>query len=397
MAKKKRAPRELTRKQLSRLERDRRMERILKWSVVAVVIAVVGVLTYGLVMEEIVKARQSVATVDGSPITTAEFQARVRFVRMQMQSELQYLLQQQQALDPTDQSTQFYLEYLQSSIRDLQSQLDAENKGLIGDQALDQLIQEKLVRQEAERRGITVSSGELQVAVEQYFGYDRDPEEATPVATSPVTSTAAPDAEPTSTPLPTATPMTEEAFRQRYENFLKSIRSLDISERQYRSWIETSLLLEKLQEQIREETPAMADQVKLFYLIMDDEERANEAAARLDAGEDFQALVDEFQADEEVTAYGGEMDWAPQDIVESRFDAEVASLAFSLEVGQRSQVMTSQDGAQYIIIEVVGHEERELDPLLRDQLGEEMFQEWLEAQELLVVRGTYQDRVPEDP
>ena len=93
---KKRAPKELTRKQLSRLERDRRMERILRWSVIAVTVVVVGVLAYGLIVEKVVKARQSVATVNGTPITTAEFQARVRFRRMQMSSELGYLFQQQQ-------------------------------------------------------------------------------------------------------------------------------------------------------------------------------------------------------------------------------------------------------------------------------------------------------------
>ena len=97
---KKRAPKELTRKQLSRLERDKRMERILRWSVIAVTVVVVGVLAYGLIVERVIKARQSVATVNEIPITTAEFQARVRFRRMQMSSELQYLFQQQQALDP---------------------------------------------------------------------------------------------------------------------------------------------------------------------------------------------------------------------------------------------------------------------------------------------------------
>ena len=390
---KKRAPKELTRKQLSRLERDRRMERTLKWSVAAVAIVVVGVLAYGFIAENIIKARQSVATVGGTPITTGEFQARVRFVRMQMGSELQYLFQQQQALDPTDPDVQFYLEYLQNSIRDLQDQLDSANALVIGDQALDQLTQEELVRQEAESRGITVSSEELAAAVEQYFGYDRNP--ATPVPTATPTNTL--DVEPESTPFPTPTPMTVEAFRQRYDGFLQALKPLDISEQQYRSWIESSLFLEKLQEQMQAETPTMADQVQLFYLIVDDEERANEVAARLDAGEDFQALVDELQEDETVTAYGGEMDWSPQSILESRFEPDVADLAFSMEVGERSQPIVSQDGMRYTIIEVLGHEEHELDQYLRDQLGEQAFQEWVESQQEQVVRGTYRDRVPTNP
>jgi parvulin-like peptidyl-prolyl isomerase len=316
---------------------------------------------------------------------------------MQMTSELLYLNNQRQALDPTDPSVQFYLEYFQNSINDLQDQLSPENALIIGDQSLDQLIQEELVRQEAERLGISVSSEELQTAVEQYFGYERNPATPTPAptATPPLTPTDALEAEPT--PLPTPTPMTEEAFNQSYENFLQTLKSLDISERQYRSWVKASLLLEELMERMGEETPATADQVQLFYLVVDDEGRANEVAARLDAGEDFEALLDELQADEEVTVYGGELDWSPQSVLESRFDPELAALAFSLEVGERSQPVADQDGTRYTIIEVRGHEEHELDQYLRDQLTEEAFQEWLEAQQVLVVHGTYRDRVPTEP
>lgn len=137
---KKQAPKELTRKQRSRLERERRMEKLLLWGVAIVGVVVVGVLVYGFVVEKIVKARQPVAVVSGVPITTSEFQARVRFMRLQMQTELQYLLYQQQALDPTDADTQFYLEYIQGNIRDLQAQLAPENALVIGEQVLNQLI-----------------------------------------------------------------------------------------------------------------------------------------------------------------------------------------------------------------------------------------------------------------
>jgi len=386
---KKRASSELTRKQRSRLEQDLRIERILKWSVAAVAAVVVVVLVYGFVTENVIKARQSVATVGGASITTADFQARVRFVRMQMSSELTYLFQQQQTLDPTDPDAQFLLEYLQNNIGDLQSQLALENALIIGDQALDQLIEAELVRQEAESRGISISSEELQEAVELYFGYERNP--ATPVATSPVTPTDELDV------APTPTPMTEEGFLQGYENFLDTIKSLDISEPQYRSWVESSLLLEKLQEQMGTQVPTMADQVKLLYLFVDDVAVASQAVAQLDAGDDFQALIDELQADETITAYGGELDWSPRDILERNFDAELADLAFSLEVGGHSQPVPSQDGMQYIVIEVVGHEEHELEQSVREQLGAEIFQEWLEGQQVLVARGTYRDRVPTNP
>ena len=396
---KKRASRELTRKQASRIEREQRIERIVVWSVIGVAVVVIGVLAYGFIVEKVVKSRQAVATVSDTAITTAEFQARVRFTRMQMVSELNYMYQQQQTLDPTDTEVQFLLEYLQNNIVDLQSQLAPENALIIGEQSLEQLIQEQLVRQEAEARSISVSSQDVDVAVEQFFGYDSSPVLPTlsPSTTLPLTPSDVVVSEPTVTPPPTPTPMTEAEFKQRYDNFLKGLRNLDIAEQQYRSWVESSLLLEKLREQLTAEAPAAADQVLLRYITIDDGERAAEAAARLNTGDDFQALLDELRTDEEISAYGSELDWLPKESLESRFEAAVSELAFSLAVGERSQPIPSEDGQRFTIIEVLGHEERELNEYLRQQYADEAFQEWLNSQQVLVERSTYTDRVPTDP
>ncbi|RLC61672.1 MAG: hypothetical protein DRI80_08200 [Chloroflexota bacterium] len=398
---KRHVPKELTRRQRSRLEREKRMERLLLWGVVIVGILIVGILGYGLIVEKVIKARRPVAIVGSTPITTAEFQARVRFMRMRMQSELQYWLREQQALDPTDQSAQFYLEYIQNNIRDLQTELSSENAQAIGEQALNQLIQEELVRQEAERRGITVTPDEVQQAIERYFGYERNPPTPipTPTSTTPLTPTNVLTPTSTAVPLPTPTRMTEQEFRQLYDKYLnQSLKPLGISEQQYRSWAEASLLIEKLREQMIAETPTMADQVKLRILIVDSEERANELAARLDAGEDFQTLADELEGDEEVTGYGTELDWLPRSMLESRLGQELTDLAFNLKVGEHSQPVLSQDGTQYIIIEVMGHETRELEQSIHEQLGKEAFQEWLDAQQVLVEREEYDpDIVPTEP
>jgi len=270
----------------------------------------------------------------------------------------------------------------------------------IGEQALDQLIEEELVRQEAEQRGITVAPEELQEEIEQFFGYDRNPPTPEPglVETPPVTSTDVLTSAPTSTPLPTPTPMTEEAFRERYNAYLtEALKPMDISEQQYRSWIEVSLLTDKVREQVAAEAPDTAEQVKLRYLFVDDEGRANDLAARLDAGEDFQALVDELAEDEEVAGFGTELDWFPRGLLERYLDADLAGLAFELGVGEQSQPVLSQDGTRYSIIDVVGREVRDLDESQRQALGEDSFREWLDAQKALVERRTYQDRVPTSP
>lgn len=398
-AKKHAPPKELTRKQHSYREREKRTKKFLLWGVAAVGIVIVGILVYGLVVEKIIKARQPVAIVGDVPITTAEFQARTRFVQMQMQTELQYWASQQQALDPTDTSMQFYLEYIQGNIRDLQTQLSPENAPVIEEQSLNQLIQEELVRQEAEHRGITVAPERVQQEIEQFFGYERNPVTPTPAPgpTPPLTPTEVTPT-PTTVPLPTSTPMTDESFRQLYANYLEqSLKPNDISEKQFRSWVEASLLIEKLREQIEAQVPTVADQVELSTMSVNSEERANELVARLDAGEDFQTLADELEEDEEVTGHSVELGWLPRSILEQNLGPELADLSFSLGVGEHSQPVLEESGTWYTIIQVVGHDERELEPFVRQQLGDDAFQEWLDAQQVLVERLTYAERVPTEP
>lgn len=390
----KQKPAGLTRKQRSRLEQEKRLEKFILWGVTIVVVAVVGILGYGLVFEKIVKAREPVAVVGNTPITTAEFQARVRFLRMQMQRQLLSLQQRQAMADPMDPNSELLLQYLQEEIRKVQTELEPENAATIGEQALNQLLQEELVRQEAERRGIVVTPGEVQQQIELSFGYDSNPATPEPTASSPLTPTDA--LTPTEELFPTPTPMTKEGFQQLYADFLReSLRPLDISEEQYRSWLEASLLTQELQEQMTAEIPATAEQVNLNVLNVSSQGKANELAVRLEAGEDFQTLGEELR--ESDVGYATELGWLPREVLENNLGAELTDLAFSLEVGEYSQPVADPDGIWYNIFEVLGHEEREIGLWARQQMVGERFQAWLDAQQFLVERRTYQDRVPTEP
>lgn len=377
-----RASKELTRKQLSRLEREKRIEKWLIWGVSALAAIVVIVLAYGYIAEKVVKVREPVAVVDGVSITTAEFQSRTSFTRLQMGLELQRLALQQSSLDMTDPASEFYLEYIQENIRDLEAQLSSANAVVIGEQILDQLVVEALVDEEAVRRGLEVTEEELQSGIELYFGYDRDPLTPTPAPTDvpPLTSSGILTPTPTAVPVPTSTPMTEEAFRQLYGDVLRSWGEVGITEQQYRSWMKASLLIQELREQMDSEVPTTSDQVTLRYISVDSEEWANDLVARLDAGEDFQALADELEGNEEVTGYSRELDWYPLSVLSQTLGANLAELAFSLEVGEHSQAVLDENSARYYVIEVLGHEEHALDPYTLQQVQEEAFQEWIEAQ-----------------
>jgi parvulin-like peptidyl-prolyl isomerase len=386
-AKSRRAPQELTRKQISRRDRERRMERGLIIGVAVVAVVVIGLIAYGLAVENIIKARQVVAVVGDVPLRAVEFQAQVRLMRMEMQLELNNWQNQRMSLDPGDESAEFYLNYIDERVRALEANLSEGNALAIGVEALDRLVLYELVRQEAERRGIVVTEDEVQRKVELDLNYDRT------APTLPLTATSVLTAE-----APPPTPVTEEDFRQQYDTIINDLlKPLDISERQYRSWIEADLLVQRLAEDMAKEVPGDADQVRLRLLSVESEAEASEFVARLDAGESFQTLADEVEVDEETTASVTELEWLPRTLIEGGLGTEVADLAFSLDVGDYSRPTPGLEGGRYYIIEVLGHEVRELDETVREQLGNEAFQDWVDAQQVVVERKPYSDLVPTEP
>lgn len=390
------APEELNRKQRSRLEKERRMQRLLIYSLGAVAILIVGVLGYGVVAERIIRPRQPVAVVDGDPITTAEFQARVKFSRLQLQNQLLYLYQQQQliALENPEANDEALDEYFRGQIDDLETQLAPENADLIGHQVLNQMIQEELVQREAERRGIEVTPDEVQDAIHAGFGYD--PElAAAPAGSTPVTPT---ESLTPSEPVPAQ--MTADDFRDAYSRYMREgLRPLGISEQQYRSWIEAALVSEQLREAMKQELPREAEQVRLRFLVVSGEERANELVERLDAGEGFDVLAEEIQADELDPGYSDELDWMPRDRLESLIGEELTDRAFSLEAGGHSEpiALGEEDQAYYYIISMSGREVRELEESVREEMAAEAFRSWLDAQQTLVERKSIEARVPTQP
>jgi parvulin-like peptidyl-prolyl isomerase len=190
--------------------------------------------------------------------------------------------------------------------------------------------------------------------------------------------------------------MSEADFRQLYNRYIQeSLKPMDISEQQYRSWIKASLLTEKVKEAIGEETSDEAEQVEVRVVSAPDEESLSEIAARLDAGEDFQTISDELA--EEGTGYASELGWYPKSVLASQLGEELAEQAFNLEVGERTEPMALGEGQQYAIIEVTGHEVRPVEDYVKQQMAEQAFQTWLEAQQVVVERKDYQDRIPTEP
>jgi parvulin-like peptidyl-prolyl isomerase len=374
------APRPMTKKQRTRAEREARMNRWIIAGTVAVGVLVLGILVYGYLAENVFKGRAPVATVNGVPITTADFQARVRHYRIVLQEQRDYYTAQRMQLDPTDPNASFLLEYLNGQIRQLDSMLSEASATALGKEVLDRMVQEELIRQEAARRGLTVSQEEIDRAIEEQFGYDRDAAVAfltpTVVPTAPVTAETALTA--TATPVPT--PVPKEEFDRRYQEYVKTyLKPSGLSEAKFRAMVEASLLYDKLQQAMAAEVPQTMEQVRIRYLSFPTQEDAGKVAERLGKGEKWEDIAAEIKADEKSAAYASEPEWVTQGFLKEQFGEEAAGTIWETPAPQYTAPLAGTDSRWYIV-QVMGREVRELESWLRSYEEQRAFQEWLQAQ-----------------
>ncbi len=247
------------------------------------VLLVIGV---GYFQENIAKLNNPIATVNDQTLTVSEYQTRLRYSAANLQSQFNQinLNLMQVSNDPT-------LAFLKSSFEQQLQQVALQLAGLPRDE-LERMIEDELVRQEAARRGITVSSDEVEEELERFLGYVR----ATPTPTAgpsptptvtatpsktptitptftpsptptgtitPTTPTTTPTLGPTETPFPTATPMTYQGFLDAKKNYFAELaKQTKVSEADLRKLVTLGILRQKLQKAIGDQVPTSEEQVQ---------------------------------------------------------------------------------------------------------------------------------------
>lgn len=397
-------PNVVTKKHMARLERERRQIALIRGVAIAGLLIVAGLLAYGYLRLNVFALREPVAEVNGETIRTGEWQERVKFQRAQMVNTYeQYVFFQQN----------FGMDYSQQ-LQEITFTLSAPE--MVGQQVLDRMVDEVLIRQEAEKRGITVSAEEVEASIRENFSFFPDgtpsptvtptevsfptltsqqltlyPSTSTPTeapastmtatatqnapATPEATATIAP---PTPSPvpeLPTAspTPYTLEGFQEEFQTTLDSFAEFGISEQTIRGIYEAQLYREKLQAEIIQDLPATDEQVWARHILVETEEEANSIYERLQNGEDFTELAKELSLDTGSGANGGDLGWFGRGAMVAPFE----EAAFSLEIGEISEPVKSDFG--YHIIQVLGHQENPLNATQFEQKKETEFTDWLTA------------------
>jgi len=377
MAKQSPTSKVVSKKHVARLERERQQVRLIQTISIAAIAIVVLLVVYGIFDTTYLKARKPVAEVNGEKILLNYWQERLQLTRLNLGNNLQQYQYYQQSfgmdMSQQIQQIQFYLQVPET----------------LGQQVLDQLVSETLIRQEAKKRGITVTAAEVEAKIQGSLNFYPDgtptptitPTEvslptltseqllmypATPTPTEVLTSTPAPTntpdvaataiaapATPTFIPEPataTATPFTIDGFKEQYGKSLDNLKGFGISEATFRSVYENQLYREKVLAEIAKDVPSTEEQVLARHILVDTKEEAAAIYQLLVGGVDFAKLAREHSKDTGSGANGGELGWFGKGAMVAEFE----QAAFSQPIGEIGKPVKSQFG--YHIIQVIARE-----------------------------------------
>lgn len=397
----------VSRKQQNRVLREQRQRRWITIVTVTIATLVVLVLGYGALDTLVLQKNKPVASVDGQDISLADFQARVRYDRYQLIQNTLTLQQYEQMFSFDANSASYFTQQIQTNVSLLQ------NPEVLGDQVVEELINDVVIAKQAEQLGITVSDAEVDAALQEAFGFFANgtptPEPTSiPFATAtlsakqktlvPPTATLAPTAtetvDPTvtaetpavtpteevevtpteePTPYPTATPYTEEGYNQTFADYVASLETdAEFTEGQFREIFRARLLYDKVLEEVTKDVTSTQDYIWARHILVASKEEAAIIMGKLDAGQDWSDLAAEFSIDESNKNQGGDLGWFdPSTMVE-----EFSNAAFALtEVGEISQPIETSFG--WHIIQLLGKEQRPATSDQLDQIKQTKFSEWL--------------------
>lgn len=372
----------MTKRQFTRFEKERRLQRIALVASAFVVALIVLIPGFGL-WKEAHRGDEPAAKVAGKVITNETYAKVVGFRQAEIDATIRNY-EQYLNTPPTpgqDQEGQDFLKQLMTQqIQSLQQQ-----RGSVEMTALDDLIDNELIRREAARRGIGVTSEEVdnyvlvrftpprETATNDGSSVDNTPTAETPTPTPEATITPGP----TSTPEPTPTPNPESVAKAK-ENLNKSLTSLGLlTETEYRTLIaEPDILRDKLQRAMGDEVPTVAEQVHVRHILFEKEEEAKEALAKLQSGADFEAMAKELSKDTVSKEDGGDLGWFPRGVMVPEFE----KAAFEVKPGEiYPNVVQSSHG--YHVIKGEGHEsERQIGEEHLPTLKQKAFYDWLDKE-----------------
>ncbi|MBC7809566.1 MAG: peptidylprolyl isomerase [Burkholderiales bacterium] len=430
----------ITREFRSRKEREDAVQRwfILGTAITVGIVAVILVIAF--VIDRFVIPNQVVATVAGENINVGQFEQRVRFERAVRNEQLNqaYLQFVNFGLDPNQLGSQ---EPYATWLRELQIPEQ------LGSRIIDEMVEEQLIRNEAEARGITVSEADVQAQINRFFGFDADQVAAIgqePTATPEPSVTPTPFVSPTPSPEPSSTPTstpnpeatdeaTEEAtaeataeatsdvtptmlptipptatlsateitenFNTQRNDFFSTIRNAaGVSDADINNYFEYLALRQAVRDAVTDEDESMSQYMNARHILVGTEPEAQDVLAALEAGESFADLAVSVSLDEGSGANGGDLGWA----LTAQYVEPFANAARDAEIGAFVGPIETEFG--FHIIQVRAREDRELEETELENARDRSFFQWLDERQTAAedsgeaqIFSTWTEHVPSDP
>jgi len=282
-----------SRRQLRKWNREQRFNRVLVYGVIGVVAVVLLVLAFGYLRENVLRAREVAATVNGEPITLAEVLDRVKPRAAALDAQAQFYQAQGLAQAAT------------------QVQLQRSN---LPDQVLDNMIEEKLVDAEMARRGLAVSTDDIDAGIRKDIAEQEAqsaPPTPTPMPSPAADGSPAPTFTPTAGPAPTATAaptLAPDAFQSAYQSFLQKANLTDAA---YRDLKRSDLARDRLREDIGSTVPKTDEMVHARHIVVDNQDSLQQAQQKLSEGVPFDQVAKDFSTDTATRDKGGDLGWVP--------------------------------------------------------------------------------------
>lgn len=200
-------------------------------------------------------------------------------------------------------------------------------------QVLDQLINDIVIAQHAEKEGVRVSDNDLNARLAQ---------------------------------------MIQDAGS--VEKLNEYLQKNQLSLGDLCSQVRAHLLGEAMLNRVTAALPTQVEQVRVRHILVANAALAQQLRNELRAGKDFAALARQYSLDEASKANGGDLGWMPKGVLDPQFEA----VAFQLPVGQISDVVQTQFG--YHLLKVDARENaRALPPELIQNARQQAFLAWLQA------------------
>ncbi|MEA4812099.1 MAG: peptidylprolyl isomerase [Anaerolineaceae bacterium] len=409
----------VTRKHIARQEKEQHQIRTILIISGIVLFAVLVLVLYSLVHQLYTVPNKAVATIGDKRITSKEFETNVKYARLTTLNQAASYIEYAQMFGSMGSN-------FMSTAKSLVDQLN--NPTNFGKNVLDRMIDDQLIKEQADKLGIKVSDAELGVQMQEVFGFFpngtltptitptmvntptlsgtqiaiiKPTDTPTPAPTlnptevhstesalsnqatataqaqptkpaSEQTPTAAgPTAEPSITPTPTV--YTTQVYGKEVSKYTSMLKQYGLSYQDMQNLVRSQMLRDKLRDEMTKDMKPIQEQVWVRHILLATEEEANKVLDEIKAGTDFAEAAKKYGTDG-TKDNGGDLGW--MGLEDQNWDKEFVKAAFTLtKVGEVSAPVKTQFG--YHLIQLVGRAENPVTEYKFEELKASHFANWL--------------------